>query len=111
MGSDHGSFVAMFANPPYLHMYDNESDDEEANKDHFEKPWVVDLCEFMRPNDTSPNVEKKKNHNQPSSSSTFKEKALVRMGDIMQEIINDVKEDGVQLKDHITSLLHVIVMY
>jgi hypothetical protein len=30
------------------------------------------------------------------------------MGDIMQEIINEVKESGVQLIDHTTSLLRVI---
>jgi len=30
------------------------------------------------------------------------------MGDIMQEIINEVKEGGVQLIDHTTSLLGVI---
>jgi hypothetical protein len=30
------------------------------------------------------------------------------MGDIMQKIINEVKEGGVQLIDHITSLLCVI---
>ncbi len=30
------------------------------------------------------------------------------MSDIMQEIINEVKEGGVQFIDHITSLLHVI---
>jgi hypothetical protein len=30
------------------------------------------------------------------------------MGDIMQEIINKIKEGGVQLIDHTTSLLHVI---
>ncbi len=32
---------------------------------------------------------------------------LARMGDIMGDI-NEVKEGGVQLIDHITSLLHVI---
>jgi hypothetical protein len=57
-------------------MYDNEFDDEEANKDHFEEPWVADMCELMKPNDTSRNVEKKKDHNQPSSSSTPMEKAF-----------------------------------
>jgi hypothetical protein len=36
------------------------------------------------------------------------EKTLARMGDIMQEIINEVKEGGVQLIDHTTSLLRVI---
>jgi hypothetical protein len=98
----------MFANPTYLHIYDNESDDEEADEDHFEKPWVVDMCEFMKPDDTSPNVEKKKDHNQLSSSSTPTKKALTQMGDIMQEIINEVKEGGIQLIDHTTSLLRVI---
>jgi hypothetical protein len=52
--------------------------------------------------------KKKKDHNQLSSSSTSMEKTLVQMGDIMQEIINEVKEGGVQLIDHTTSLLHVI---
>ncbi len=32
------------------------------------------------------------------------------MGDIMQEIINEVKEGGVQLIDHTTSLLCVITI-
>jgi hypothetical protein len=62
----------------------------------------------MKLDDTSPNVEKNKDYNQPSSSSTPMEKMLVRVGDIMQEIINEVKESGVQLIDHTTSLLHVI---
>jgi hypothetical protein len=30
------------------------------------------------------------------------------MGDVMQEIINEIKEGGIQLIDHATSLLHVI---
>jgi hypothetical protein len=98
----------MFADPTYLHIYDNESDDEEADEDHSEKPWVVDMCELMRPNDNSPNVEKEKDHNQPSSSSTSVEKMLAQMDDIMQEIINEMKESGVQLIDHTTSLLFVI---
>ncbi len=70
----------MFADLTYLHIYDNESDDEEADEDH----------------------------NQPSSSSTSIEKMFVWMGDIMQEIINEVKKGGVQFIDHTTSLLHVI---
>jgi len=107
-GYDCGGFTAMFTNPTYLHIYDNESDDEEADEDHSEKPWVVDMCELMRLDDTSPNVENEKDHNQPSSSSTSMKKTLVRMGDIMQEIINEVKEGGVQLIDHTTSLLHAI---
>jgi hypothetical protein len=32
------------------------------------------------------------------------------MGDIMQKIINEVKEAGVQFIDHTTSLLHVIAI-
>jgi len=96
--------------PTYLHIYDNEFDDEEVDEDHFEKPWVVDMCELMKPNDTSSNVKKKEDHNQPSSSSTFTKKMLTRMGDIMQEIINEVKEGGVQLIDHTTSLLRVIAI-
>jgi hypothetical protein len=74
----------MFADLTYLHVYDTKSDDEEADEDHSEKPWVVYMCELMRLNDTSPNVEKKKDHNQPSSSSTSTEKTFARMGDIMQ---------------------------
>ncbi len=97
-----------FVDPTYLHIYDNESDDEEADEDHSKKPWVVDMCELMRTDDASPNVEKKKDYNQPSSSSTSTEKMLIQMGDIMQEIINEVKEGGVQLIDHTTSLLRVI---
>jgi hypothetical protein len=42
-GSDCGGFATMFANPTYLHIYDNEYDDEEANENHYEKPWVVDM--------------------------------------------------------------------
>ncbi len=37
-GYDHGGFVAMFADLIYLHIYDNESNDEEADEDNFEKP-------------------------------------------------------------------------
>jgi arginine deiminase len=54
-------------------------------------------------------VEKQKDYNQPLSSSTPMEKELAWMGDIMQEIINEVKEGGVQFINHTTSLLHVIV--
>jgi hypothetical protein len=66
-----------------LYVYDNEFNDEEVNEEHYEKPWVVDMCELMRLDDTSPNAEKKKDHNQLSSSSTPTEKAPIRMGDIM----------------------------
>jgi len=97
----------MFADPTYLHIYDNEFDDEKAGEHHSKKPWVVDMCRLMTLDDTSPNVEKKKDHNQPSSSSSPIEKMFVQMGDIMQEIINEVKEGGVQLINHTTSSLHV----
>jgi len=68
------------------------------------------MCELMRPNDTSPYVEKKKDHNQPSSSPIPTEKTLARMGRLVQKIINEIKEGGVQLIDHTTSLLHVIAI-
>ncbi len=66
-GSNCGGFVAMFVKPTYLHIYDNEFDDEEVNEDHFEEPWVVKMCELMRLDDTSPNVEKRE-----GSQPTFK---------------------------------------
>ncbi len=53
----------MFADLAYLHIYDKEFDDEEVNEDHFEKPWVVDMCGLMISDETSPNVEKEKDHN------------------------------------------------
>jgi hypothetical protein len=109
-GFNYGGFASMFANLTYLHIYDNEFVDEKANENHFEEPWVVDMCGLLTPNDTSPNIEKKRDHNEPSSSSTPTEKTLARMGDIIQEIINEVKEVGVQLIDHATSLLHVIAI-
>ncbi len=67
----------MFADPTYLHIYDNESNDEEPNENHSKKPWVVDMCELMRLDDTSPNVEKKKNHNQPSNHPPPQKKHLL----------------------------------
>jgi len=60
-----GGFAAMFVDPIYLHIYDNESNDEEVDEDHSKEPWVVNMCKFMTSNDTSPNMEKKKDHNQP----------------------------------------------
>jgi hypothetical protein len=82
-GFDRGGFVAMFADPTYLHINDNESNDEEADEDHSKTPWVVDMCKLMKLDDTSPSVEKEKDHNQPSSSSTPMEKTFARMGDTM----------------------------
>jgi len=66
------------------------------------------MCGLMTPDDTSPNVKKEKDHNQPSSSSTPTKKTFTRMGDVMQEMINKVKEGGVQLINHTISLVHVI---
>jgi hypothetical protein len=54
--------------------------------------------------------KKKKDHNQPSSSSTPTEKIFVRMGDKMQEIIKEIKKGGVRLINHTISLLHVITI-
>jgi len=52
-----------------LHIYDNEFDDEEANEEHFEKPWVVDMCKLMKLDDTSPMWKEDKDHNQPNFNS------------------------------------------
>jgi hypothetical protein len=73
----------MFANPTYLHIYDNESNDEDINENHSKEPWVVDMCKLMTLDDPSPNMEKKKDHNQPSSSSTPMDNMFTQMGDIM----------------------------
>jgi len=62
----------------------------------------------MKPDDTSPNVEKEKDHNQTSSTSTSIKKTLARMGEIMQKIISEVKKGGVQLIYHIVSLLRAV---
>jgi len=48
-GSNCGGFITIFANPTYLHIYDNEFDDEEANEDCSYEPWVADMCKFMTP--------------------------------------------------------------
>jgi hypothetical protein len=45
-----------------------------------------------------------------AGSSTPREKMFIQMGDVMQEIINEVKEDGVQLIYHTTSSLCVIAI-
>jgi hypothetical protein len=58
-GFDHRGLAAMFTNLTYLHIYDNESNDEKTDEDHFEEPWVGDMFGLMTPNDTSPNVKKK----------------------------------------------------
>jgi hypothetical protein len=44
-GFDCGGFVVMFVDPTYLHIYDNEFD-EKVDEDHFEEPWVVDMCKL-----------------------------------------------------------------
>jgi len=45
--------------------------------------------------DTSPNVEKETDYNQPSNSFALTKKMLVQMGDIKQKIINEIKQGGV----------------
>jgi hypothetical protein len=42
----------------------------------FEEPWVVNMCMLMILDDTSPNVEEEKEHNQPSSSFATTEKTF-----------------------------------
>jgi hypothetical protein len=81
-GFDHEGFITMFVDLTYLHIYDNEHDDEKVDEYHSEEPWVVDMCELMKPNDTSPNVGKKKDHNQPSSSSIPTEKNICSNGSL-----------------------------
>ncbi len=54
----------MFIDLTYLHLYNNEFNDEEPNEDDIEKPWVINMGEFLTLGDTFPNVEKKKNQKQ-----------------------------------------------
>jgi hypothetical protein len=91
-GSNCEGFVAMFGNFTYLHLYDNESNDEEPNEDDIEKPWVVNMGELLTLDDTSPNVEGENAHNQPLISNTPTKRAPTQMDDVVQEIINEVKE-------------------
>jgi len=77
-GFDHGGFIAMFVDYTYLHIYDNESNDEMVNEDHCEEQWIVDMCGLLTLDNTSPNVGKKKDHNQPSSSSNPTERCLFK---------------------------------
>ncbi len=42
-GFEYGGFVAMFVDLTYLHIYDNEFNDDKADEDHYEEPWVVDM--------------------------------------------------------------------
>ncbi len=94
-GSNQGGFATMFANLTYLHLYDNEFNDEEPNEDDIEEPWVFNMGGLLTLDDTSPNVEGNKNHNQPSISNALTERALAQIGDVVQEIINEVKEGGI----------------
>jgi len=75
-GSNHGGFVASLWMLLILHIYDNEFDNEKVDEDHYEEQEVVDMCRLMTLDDTSPNVGKKKDHNQPLSSSTPRKKCL-----------------------------------
>jgi hypothetical protein len=58
----------MVADLTYLHLYDNESNDEEPNEDDIEEPWVVNMGGLLTLDGISPNVEGEKDHNQPSIS-------------------------------------------
>jgi hypothetical protein len=66
------------------------------------------MGELLTLDDTFPNVEGKKNHNQPSISNIPMERIFAQMGDVVQKIINEVKQGGIQLIDHATSLLCVV---
>ncbi len=98
----------MFVDLTYLHLYDNEFDDEEPNEDNVEEPWVFNMGGLLTLDDISPNVEGNKDDNQPSISNAPTKKALAQINDVVQEIINEVKEGGIQLIDHATSLLCVV---
>jgi hypothetical protein len=75
-GSNHGGFAIIFMNLTYLHLCDNEFDDEELYEDDIEKPWVFNMGGLLTLDDTSPNVEGNKDHNQPSISNAPTERAL-----------------------------------
>ncbi len=61
-------------NLTYLHLYDNESNDEEPNEDDIEEPWVVNMGGLLTLDDTSLDVDKEKDHNQPLISNAPMEK-------------------------------------
>ncbi len=82
-GSNCGGFVAMFADLTYLHLYDNESNDEEPDEDDIEKPWVVNMGELFTLDDTSPNVEGEKGHNQPLISNAPTKRVFTQMDDVL----------------------------
>jgi hypothetical protein len=86
----------MFVDLTYLHLYDNEFDDEEPNEDDVEEPWVFNMGGLLTLDDISPNVEGNKDHNQPLISNAPTKKALAQIGDVVQVI------------DHATSLLCVV---
>jgi hypothetical protein len=66
------------------------------------------MGEFLTLDDTFPNVERKKDHNQPSISNVPVERTFAQMGDFAQKIINEVKKGEIQFINHATSLLCVI---
>jgi hypothetical protein len=47
----------------YLHLYDNESNNEEPNEDDIEETWVVNMGGLLTLDGTSPNVEGEKDQN------------------------------------------------
>ncbi len=85
----------MFMDLTYLHLYDNKFTDEEPNEDDVEKPWVFNMGGLLTLDDISPNVEGNKDHNQHLISNASTKKTLAQIGDVMQEIINEVKEGGI----------------
>jgi hypothetical protein len=46
-GSNCGGFEAMFTDLTYLHLYDDEDNDEEPKANCIEDPWVVDVGGLM----------------------------------------------------------------
>jgi hypothetical protein len=47
----------------YLHLYDNESNNEEPNEDDIEKPWVANMGGLLTLDGISSNVEGEKDQN------------------------------------------------
>jgi hypothetical protein len=78
-GSNHGGFSTMFVDLTYLHLYDNEFDDNEPNEDDIEEPWVFNMGGLLTLDYISPNVEGNKDHNQPSISNAPKKEPLPKL--------------------------------
>ncbi len=70
----------MFADLTYMHIYDNEFDDEEANEDHSKKPWVVGMCNLWDQMILPPMWKKKKITTNLQVHPLPEKKMLVQMG-------------------------------